>query len=182
VALTKANRQSLAKMNLSPAMNKIMKAQLAYGKLHSRYQEWLHYVFDRPITPNGWYFDFEFSDFGAEKADLAQLVANTMDNCGRDLASYSDDQVNYGLNYIFNNSCSNVVFSLMDDTVPAPLRLRAIASIKSLYQDCFTPRCAHVLGHNDKPGANPLNGICYMLWDVSPLSYWADSRMKCNFE
>lgn len=153
-------------------MKRKAKAALAYQKPHPRYQEWLHFVFDRPVTPNGWYFDIEFPDFDAERADLAQLVANTMDNCGRDLASYSDDQVNHGLKFIFNNSFSDVVFSLMDETVPAPLRIHAISSIKNLYKDCFTPRCAYVLGHNDEQGANPLNSICYMLWDVSPLSYW----------
>jgi len=60
----------------------------------------------------------------------------------------------------------------MNESVPVQLRLRAIEAIKTLYQDCFTPRCAPVLGHLNEPGANPLNQVCYMLWDASPLSYW----------
>lgn len=147
----------------------------------TRYQEWLHYVFDRPVTANGWYFDIECPDFAAEHVDFVLLVAHTMENCGRDLAGYSDAQVNHGLNYIFNNACSDVVFSLMDDAVPGPLRLRAISSIKILYRDCFTPRCAPVLGHIDEVGANPLNYICYMLWDISPLSYWENKLNRVVF-
>lgn len=142
------------------------------------YQEWLQYLFDRPVTPNGWYFDVECPDFEAENIDLAALITHTMENCCQDLAGYSDAQVSDGLNYIFNNSCSNVVFSLMNDEVPVALRLRAITSIKILYRDCFAPRCAPVLGHNDEPGANPLNTVCYMLWDTSPLSYWERAQNK----
>ena len=143
-----------------------------------RYAEWLRYVFDRPVTPNGWYFDIECPYFAAEDIDLATLITHTMENCGRDLAEYSDAQVSHGLLYIFNNSCSDTVFSLMDDGLPVPLRLRAINSIKALYRDSFTPRCAPVLGHNDEAGANPLNGVCYMLWDTSPLLYWEKTKNK----
>ncbi|MGB7192763.1 MAG: hypothetical protein WBD81_04835 [Collimonas pratensis] len=137
-----------------------------------RYQEWLQHVFERPLTPNGWYFDLEDVEFKAEHADITLLVAHTLENCGRDFDNYSLSQLSFGLRYIFNNSCSDVIFSLMDDAVPLPLRLRVIASVKILYRDCFTPKCAPVLGHVDEPGANPLNGICYMLWDDSPLAWW----------
>ena len=149
--------------------------------MSSRYHEWLQYVFDRPVTPNGWYFDVECSPFEAENAELAELIVFTLENCGRDFSAYSDAQLRYGLDYIFNNSCSDVVFSLMDDAVPCARRLRAIASISNLYRDCFAPRCAPVLGHTSQPGANPLNDVCYMLWDVSPLSYWERSKDKQTF-
>ena len=66
----------------------------------------------------------------------------------------------------------------MNESVPVQLRLRAIEAIKTLYQDCFTPRCAPVLGHLNEPGANPLNQVCYMLWDASPLSYWENRPNK----
>lgn len=129
-------------------------------------------MFDRPDTPDAWYFDFELPMFEANEVEQAELIAYTLEQCGQDLAKFSERQVNYGLEYIFNNSCSDVVFTLMNDSVPMQLRLRAIEAIKTLYRDCFTSRCAPVLGHLDEPGANPLNQVCYMLWDASPLSYW----------
>ncbi|MBI5005853.1 MAG: hypothetical protein HZB95_01885 [Nitrosomonadales bacterium] len=137
-----------------------------------RYAAWLRYVFERPVTPNGWYFDLDEPDFEGSEAEIAELVAYTLENCGRDLAGYSEEQVYHGLNYIFSNACSNTVFALMDDIVPVALRLRAIAAIKLLYRDCFAPRCAPVLGCLDEPGGNRLNSICYMLWDMSPLGHW----------
>lgn len=146
-----------------------------------RYAEWLQFVFDRPNTPNGWYFDLEEPNFTAASNELAALVAHTLENCGRDLAKFSDEQIHHGLNYIFSNSCSDVVFALMDESVPTALRLRAIAAVKILYQDCFNPRCAPVLGHIDEPGSNPLNSICYMLWDTSPLGYWENRPNKDAF-
>lgn len=146
-----------------------------------RYAEWLQFVFDRPITPNGWYFDLEEPNFPSISNELAALVAHTFENCGRDLAGFSNEQVYHGLNYIFSNSCSDVVFALMDESVPTALRLRAIAAVKILYQDCFNARCAPVLGHIDEPGSNPLNSICYMLWDTSPLGYWENRPNKDVF-
>jgi hypothetical protein len=146
-----------------------------------RYAEWLQFVFDRPITPNGWYFDLEEPNFAATANESAALVAHTLENCGGDLARFSNEQVYHGLNYIFSNSCSNVIFALMDELVPTALRLRAIASIETLYRDCFNPRCAPVLGHIDEPGSNPLNSICYMLWDTSPLGYWENRPNKDVF-
>lgn len=146
-----------------------------------RYAAWLKFVFDRPLTPNGWYFDLNEPDFGGSATEIAELVACTLENCGRDLAGYSDAQVYHGLSYIFSNACSNTVFALMDETVPAALRLRAIAAIKVLYRDCFTPGCAPVLCHLDEPGANALNPVCYMLWDMSPLGHWEGRQDKVEF-
>ena len=137
-----------------------------------RYQEWLQFVFDRPVTSQGWYFDLDVLAFEADDVEIAELVAHTLENCGRDLDHYSHDQIGYGLNYIFSNSCSNVVYSLMNHAVPIPLRLRVIASIEKLYQDCFTPKCLPELGHVGSRGHNMMSFICYMLWDISPLSWW----------
>jgi hypothetical protein len=149
-----------------------MNKKLDINKIPSRYQEWLQFVFDRPAIPNAWNLGFDVPTPEADDAEICELVAHTLENCGRDLDSYSQDQIGHGLNYIFSNSCSDLVFSLMDDAVPMPLRLRVIASIKDLYRDCITPKCLPELGHIAKQGTNMLNYVCYMLWDISPLSWW----------
>jgi hypothetical protein len=146
-----------------------------------RYRNWLTHVFDHPVRDPAWFFDANAPYFDAPSDELVELITYTFLNCGRDLVSYSDGQVNDGLNYIFNNACSNVVFSLMDSTVSLESRKRAIASIKELYAQCFEERCAPVLGHLDEAGAKPLNHICYMLWDVTPLSYWEADKSKDVF-
>jgi hypothetical protein len=147
----------------------------------SRYPEWLQYVFDHPITTNGWYFDLDLEPFDAEPVELVEFVLSTLENCGRDLAGYSNDQLRYGLSYMLDSGASDVVFALMSDDVSVDLRLRAINSIKHLYSDLFDRRCAPVLGHTSEAGGDSLNYSCYMLWDVSPLSYWERSKDRGVF-
>lgn len=150
--------------------------------MHPRYIDWLKYVFDRPATPNGWYFDVDdLEPFDADAGDLVELVTCTFENCGRDLARYSNEQLRYGLSYILENGASDVVLSLMRDEVPAEQRVRAISSLKHVYSEVFERRCAPVLGNVSEPGGNALNYVCYMLWDVSPLSYWEHARNRNVF-
>jgi hypothetical protein len=142
------------------------------------YHAWLKHVFDRPVHDPAWYFDIDAPEFQADAKTITELVTRTMLRSGTDLLAYSNGQVNQGLHYIFNNACSNTVFAILDETVPFEQKVAAIRSIKLLYKDCFTPRCAPVLGHLDETGANPLNAICYMLWDVTPLTYWEKRERK----
>lgn len=146
-----------------------------------RYTEWLRYVFDRPVTPNAWFFDLDVEPFDAGPCELAGLIVATFEHCGRDLAPYSDEQLSHGISFILDNSSSDCVFALMSEDVPLALRLRAIASLEKLYSDIFEPRCAPVLGHLDEDGGNAMNTVCYMLWDASPLSCWERSKEKAVF-
>ena len=140
-----------------------------------RYTDWIKYVFDRPETDgNAWYFDFELVEFDANPSELVDLISYTFENCGQDLKSFNDTQLSQGFKFILENNCSDVVFAIMSNEVSLDARLRCIASIKILYADCFETRCMPVLGHLNQPG-NPLNAICYMLWDVSPLSFWENA-------
>ena len=138
----------------------------------SRYSEWLEHVFDHAVADPEWYFDLDAPEFNASSVEITHLVAWTMENCGRDLAIYTEAQVNQGLNYLFSNSCSDYVFSLMDADVPIDTRVDAIRSIKKLYSDCFDDRCMQVLGHLNELSSSKLNNICYMRWDVTPLNCW----------
>jgi hypothetical protein len=140
--------------------------------MSSRYSEWLQFVFDRPTTSDAWYFDPDFEEFCAQPSELADLIATTFEQCGRDFANFSDEQIRYGLSYILENSCSDTVYALKSDDVPMASRLRAIRSLKNLYSGIFEDRCAPVLGHLSQGGGNALNYSCYMLWDASNLSYW----------
>jgi hypothetical protein len=140
-----------------------------------RYHQWLTYVFDRSPASNPALDDVPFQ---AEHAEVIELITYTMLNCGRDLVRFSDGQVSVGLDIIFNNSYSDYVFSIKDSALPAKTTIRAITSLKALYSDCFEPRCAPILSHQNEAGHNSLNGVCYMLWDVTPLAYWEDRGNK----
>jgi hypothetical protein len=146
-----------------------------------RYTEWLSHVFDHPVTSPEWFFSSDEPEFEATSEDLVELITHTMSNCMNDLSRFSEGQINDGLHYIFHNSCSNVVFAVMDTKVSIAKRVEAIRSIKHLYTGCFEPRCAPVLSHIDEAGGNRLNNICYMLWDVTPLAYWEGQKDKDLF-
>ena len=125
-----------------------------------RYAEWLQNVFDSGA---------DRPEFDAQDENIVELVTETLARCGADLAPYTDAQVAQGLDHLFHPACGDVVFSLMARSVPEAKRLRALSAVKILYRDCLAPRCAPVLGHTNQPGGGPLNTLCYMLWDTSPL-------------
>jgi hypothetical protein len=88
-------------------------------------------------------------------------------------APFSEAQLNQGLWFLADNSCSDHMFALLDPAVPQPARERAIRSMFQLFAQLFLKRCdqGH-LSHLDSGGrtcANPLNSICYMWWDVLPI-------------
>lgn len=147
----------------------------------ARYAAWLEHVFEVSPAPDDWNLDLDRSVFVATEAELVALITCTMQRCGSDLTRYSEEQVRCGLDYIFDNTYSDIVFALMSSAVAQADRLHAIASLKALYTDCFAPRCAPILGHVDEPGGNPLNVVCHMLWDVSPLAYWERRENKLVF-
>lgn len=134
------------------------------------YDRWISYVFDRRPAANAWYFAAE--PFDATSVELTHLFIETCRRSGADLRAFNDQQVNEGLSYLFNNACSDVPFALKDASVALSVRVEAIHSIGALYRDCFEARCTSTLAHLDEPNSSPLNHICYMLWDVSPLVYW----------
>jgi hypothetical protein len=144
------------------------------------YRKWIEFVFERPETPNGWYFDLEIEPFEAEASPqlIIELVTQTFLQAEKDLGRFSNSQVAAGLNYVFNNSCSNLVFELKAQSLPLANRLKFLESIESLYQHCYRKRCVEALGHRNEGISDPLNLSCYMLWDVTPLMYWEDDPQR----
>ena len=150
--------------------------------MHVRYQEWLNHVFDHAVTSRAWYFEEDAPAFVADASDIVDLVVDTFEHAGRDLARFPDAQVDQGLWYLVSAAGSNYLAELQNIDVPLRGRLRAITSILSLYQECFRPRCTEALGHLDEPGASALNSICYMFWDVGPLINFTGAPDRTKLE
>lgn len=101
---------------------------------------------------------------------FARYFQRTLTESGTDLLRFSDKQVNQGMWTLF--SPNGVVGGLRDTAIPVDLRVSSVLAIKQLYTDCFMPRARPVLGHmRDRPGS-PVNSICYMLWDITPIGIW----------
>ncbi len=149
----------------------------------AKYREFVEFVFDRPEcdthASEAWYFAEDFvSDFDATNPEIVELYTHLMRNCGRDLAHFTDTQVALGLSYLFNNSCGSLMFAFHSDEVAMDRRLTALAAMEFLYRDCLDVRCAPLLGDINEISGLPLNGICYMLWDVTPLNFWEATRNR----
>ena len=139
--------------------------------MHPRYQEWLTYVFDHPVTDPQWYFELDSPEFAGSESDFALLISQTFLRSGEDLQRFSDAQVNQGIWFLASTAGSSFILSLRDGQVPLIEKVTGIKNIFCLYRDCFAARCSETLGYRDEPGALDLNRICYMFWDICPLTH-----------
>ena len=133
-----------------------------------------NHVFDHAVVDPAWYWDVEAPVFLAEDPDIVELIELTFRNTASDLLRFSDAQLNQGFWYLAFPACSDYLSTLRSDKVPLERRLSAIASIFVLYRDCFQQRCTQTLSHLDQKPSSPLNSICYMFWDVCPISSLCD--------
>lgn len=144
----------------------------------ARYRAWIAYVFDRPETPNGWYFDLEDREqLDGTPSEFMALIGQTMAHAGIDLAGFTNAQVYHGLNYIFSSPCSDHLYIFRHESVPLDLKIAAIRAMKHLYKNCFEQRCDSRLSHLDEGRTNRLNGIAYMLWE-SPSFLYSNRHLK----
>lgn len=138
--------------------------------MHPLYEAWLRHLFDHPATEPAWHTALDVPSFAADDAAIAALIELTFLHSGRDLARYSDAQLGQGFWYLLSIAGSGHIWSLNRPVVPLARRLSAIAALTTLYRDCFAARCTRTLSHFDDQPCSPLNGVCYMLWDISALT------------
>ena len=134
-----------------------------------RFDEWLRRVFDHDVADDSWW-----CKEGTDWNDLPPLVSleylsRLFGDANRLLRAYTDAQVNQGLWLLIDCGRSDHLRALENPEVEWPIRLRCVRSIIRLFE-MFATRCSTHLSHLDEPGANPLNSICYMFWDIFPVS------------
>jgi hypothetical protein len=136
------------------------------------FEQWLAYVFDHSVdeTKKAWYWDLDRDWWKETPKETIQFLTQAFENAEEIFKPFSDAQLNQGLWFIADNSCSNHMFALTDESVPWPEQKRCIYSFHQLYQQLFAKRCTPHLSHIDEKGASPLNLVCYMWWDIIPIS------------
>jgi hypothetical protein len=134
------------------------------------FDEWLAHLFDRPECDPGehWAFGEREPDWDAPQELTAEFLARTYEDPDHWMSRFSPAQIAAGLEYTWNSAFSNVGFALRAESVPWPLRQRAIRALEPLYQRCFARLCTPGLSHLNECLDNPVNGVCYMYWDVCP--------------
>lgn len=141
------------------------------------YNQWIKSLFDKDERKGDWRFDLDEEPIAVPEELLCCFVYKLNNELPELLKTYSDWQIATGLDYIFNPSCSNYSFTIRDGPSPLEMRLMTIESMKNLYRDCFEINCEPVLAQTSEQGSK-FNLLCYMLWDVTAISYCKDHREK----
>ncbi len=149
------------------------------------FEGWITYVFDHPVPDPGipewagsaeaviyrhWYLesDSDWWDPSAHPETTVAYLTMLFENATSVLTPFSDTQIKEGLWFLVSPSCSDHMFVLLNPAVPWSERKHCISSIFTLFEHFLALRCSPHLSHLDEPGANPLNGVCYMWWDLYP--------------
>jgi hypothetical protein len=151
------------------------------------FEAWVTFVFDHPvpdadITTWGrksgavisqpWYVehDRDWWDPSRQPSVTIAYLTNVFENAPHALASFSDAQIKEGLWFLVSPACSDHLLTLLNPGVAWSERKRCIDSIFTLFEHFLALRCSPHLSHLDEPGANPLNAVCYMWWDLLPVA------------
>ncbi len=113
-----------------------------------------------------WYFHNNSEFLYPTSAQTVAYITRAFNDIQTIAQSFSDVQLNTGINYIINNGCSDYMFALIDEDVPLEKRLDAVESFASVYENLYALRCDNI--PIEGGGANPLNTTCYMWWDIIP--------------
>jgi hypothetical protein len=132
------------------------------------FDEWLTYLFDRPECAYGehWSHGGDVPEWNVPSELSVDYIARTFENPSNWLRKYSKAQIAAGLEYTWNPAFSDVGSALTDEGIAWAIRKRAIQSLVPLYQECFSRLCSPGLSHLSECLDNPLNGSCYMYWDI----------------
>ncbi len=142
-------------------------------------RNWISFLFDHPV-PYNWSGDSTGWPDSSEQ--IVRLIAETFEHSGELLARFSDIQLDQAFQFLLDAGGSEFMFSLVQSDVPTALRLRALRSFVPLFDQVMAVRCSQHLSHLDEPGARPLNGICYMWWDVLPIHGRPDLPERTEFD
>jgi hypothetical protein len=134
------------------------------------FDEWVEWACDHPVAAEGgkeWWWHVPRDWKGGRWLDrppeqALAYVAKLFENPVTYLSSYSDAQIDQGINFIVSRACSKHFEWLVDQRVDHALRAGCIRSLEKLFRDLLAPRCSDNVWIYTKP----LNHICDMLWDI----------------
>jgi hypothetical protein len=138
------------------------------------YQRQLDYIFNRPTDEPAWYWrdSSEEEPVFDETPLSAFLFLETLClNPEKDLQAYSNEQIGLGFCFIFDNVCSNITHDFKAADVPFDRKIKAIHNLFALFRDVLNPRCAAVESSFSQATLSKINYVCYMFWDICPLSF-----------
>ena len=137
------------------------------------FEAWMEYVFltDKESDSEA---DLARLDYIVEPdweviPEVVSHMTHLFNHAGELLAPYSDEVVSYGLDYIINEA-GGCVHGLYHSSLSQEQQIAWVRSHYPLFRHVFAKRCAPVLGHTATVAHNRLNSLCYMWWDIIPVS------------
>lgn len=135
------------------------------------YEQWIAYCFDREVAEPQWYWatgkEGEGDWYQPAPSVLVRYLHHLFTHSNELLPVYTEEQIAQGLYFICSSGSS--YFQLVRQAgVPGADQVKWVQSICNLYRDVFVKCCSHFYGHLDSgpEPAKPLNGLCYMFWDL----------------
>src|SRR4051812_30460080 len=134
------------------------------------FEEWLEHAFGREVRfqQAPWYFDPGHDWWDPPPAEAIAHLIRLFENPEPALEGFADCQIAQGLTYLVNTMASGDGGWFCSTEMPVKERILSIESIGHFFERLFKPRCTAHLSHLSEVGAGPLNGVCYMWWDVFP--------------
>ncbi|MFN0037702.1 MAG: hypothetical protein ACKVUS_21790 [Saprospiraceae bacterium] len=140
---------------------------------HDLYEQQLRYIFDKEVSEPPWFECYGIlpDPFEDDALRAFEFIERLCQQPLIDLEPYSDAQVGIGLDYVFCYQLSN---GFKEANVPIKRREQALRELFTLFRDVLNPRCEAKTSAFSKDPSSKIQYICYMFWDVCPLSTWMD--------
>lgn len=144
------------------------------------YDQWIKYLFDHDEAKSDWRWDIDIEPVEVPSKIFPDFVIQFHEDLPNLIKTYTVWQLAMGIDVIFNANVADYVFDWRDGEASLEKKTEAILSMKKLYSECFFKLCRPRLGHLSED-MNELENFCYMIWDVSPLSYCENNDQKDRF-
>ncbi|MGO9244485.1 MAG: hypothetical protein ACLQDC_06905 [Verrucomicrobiia bacterium] len=130
------------------------------------FEGWVKWVFDHPVTKPEWHQEENAEEWTASPVVITDYITRLFEEAPTLLSGYSDAQAAQGLWFLASGIFCEGVPAIYKEPILQSQRERCIRSIYTLFESYFAAKCSLHLSHIDEPGANPLNSVCYMWWDL----------------
>jgi hypothetical protein len=134
---------------------------------------WVRYLFDHPVTDPEWYWDYlnplpaaiRWPNSSDSELKFVTALFNNSEELFR---PFSNAQLDQGLRHFIDPGGWDLLRATLNERSSALLRHQCVESISVLFERVFLPRCSPHLSHINEEGADTINSVCYMWWDICP--------------
>lgn len=128
------------------------------------FEEWVVWMFDRRERDWAWAVEEDDHPWLYNGRLLTEHFIRLHENPTPVLQPYSNDQIGWGLWWLYS-SYAAVAVPFLDDDVPGPMRHEAVRSVAVLLSRLVPGR----LPKHDRVVEDPLGRTLYMFWEILPV-------------